>query len=115
MMGTSTEKPVGGLRLRLRPQLAVDIHWMLRAAKLPGRTGSVAVALLAEVSASGQPNVTLTPGRLRQIGVSRESGYAAVERMVGAGLVSADRQRGRAVRLTLLDRDGQPLLVSHPA
>lgn len=115
MIGTSTDGPGGGLRLRLRPQLAVDIRWMLQAAMLPGRTGSVAVVLLAEVLASGQPNVTLTPGRLRQIGISREGGYAAVERMVGAGLVSADRQRGRAVRLTLLDRGGQPLLVSHPA
>lgn len=115
MMDTSTDKPGGGLRLRLRPQLAVDIRWMLQAAMLPGRTAGVAVALWAEVSTSGQPKVTLTPGRLRQIGVSRESGYAAVERMVEVGLIRADRRRGRAVRLTLLDRDGQPLQVSGPA
>lgn len=100
-----------GQRPRFRAQRVVDIRWMLRAASLPGRTASVAVALWADASASGQPEVTLTPSRLRQVGVGRESGYAAVERMVAAGLVSADRQRGRAVRLMLLDEKGVPLRV----
>ena len=110
-MDASTNKPTVGQRLRFRARRVVDIRWMLLAARLPGRTASVAVALWADVTASGQPEVTLTPSRLRQIGVSRESGYAAVERLVEAGLVGADRQRGRAVRLTLLDEKGMPLRV----
>jgi hypothetical protein len=85
---------------------------MLRAARLPGRTASVAVALWAAATASGLSEVTLTPARLREIEVGRESAYAAVERMVEAGLVSADRQQGRAVRLTLLDGMGLPLRVN---
>lgn len=100
-MDTSTNRLTVGQRPRFRAQRVVDIRWMLRAARLPGRTTSVAVALWANATANGQPDVTLTPSRLRQIGISRESGYAAVERMVEAGLVGADRHRGRAVRLTL--------------
>lgn len=111
-MDTSTHTTKGALRPRYRRQRVVDIRWMLRAARLPGRTGSVAVALWADATASGQSEVTLTPARLREVGVGRESAYAAVERMVEAGLVCADRKRGRAVRLTLLDGKGLPVQVS---
>ena len=112
VMDTSTNTTTGALRPRFRTQRVVDIRWMLRAARLPGRAGSVAVALWAAVTASGQPTVTLTPARLREVGVGRESAYAAVERMVEAELLSADRQQGRAVRLTLLEGKGLPLRVS---
>lgn len=112
VMDTLTNTTSGALRPRYRTQRVVDIRWMLRAAGLPGRAGSVAVALWAAVTASGQPTVTLTPARLREVGVGRESAYAAVERMVEAELLRADRQQGRAVRLTLLDGKGLPLRVS---
>lgn len=115
VMDTSTNRPSVRQRPRFRTQRMVDIRWMLRAASLSGRTASVAVVLWADVTASGQPEVSLTPSRLRQIGVSRESAYAAIERMVEAGLVGADRQRGRAVRLTLLDGKGVPLQVHRTA
>lgn len=111
VMDTSSNTTKVALRPRYRSQRVVDIRWMLRAARLPGRTASVAVALWADVTASGQPAVTLTPARLREVGVGRESAYAAIERMVKVGLVSADRQRGRAVRLTLLGGKGLPLQV----
>jgi len=115
VMDTSTNTTTGALRLRYRTQRVVDIRWMLRAARLPGRAGSVAVALWAAVTASGQPTVTLTPARLREVGVGRDSACAAVERMVEAGMVVADRHRGRAVRLTLLDAAGTPVQVRRVA
>ena len=111
VMDTSKNTTTGALRPRYRTQRVVDIRWMLRAARLPGRAGSVAVALWAAVTASGQAEVTLTPARLREVGVGRESAYAAVERLVEAGLLTADRQRGRSVRLTLLDAAGEPVQV----
>jgi len=115
VMDTLTNTTTVALRPRYRTQRVVDIRWMLRAARLPGRAGSVAVALWAAVTASGQPTVTLTPARLREVGVGRESAYAAVERMIEAGMVVADRHRGRAVRLTLLDVTGAPVQVRYVA
>ena len=110
-MDASTKQHGVTHRLRFKVQRVVDIRWMLRAAKLPGKTASVAIALWADATASGQAEVSLSLGRLRQIGVSRESGYAAIGRMVEANLLSADRRRGRAARLTLLNEKGLPLSV----
>ncbi|MBK7647603.1 MAG: hypothetical protein IPJ12_10635 [Betaproteobacteria bacterium] len=115
VMETSTNTTTGALRLRYLRLRVVDIRWMLRSARLPGRAGSVAVALWAAVTASGQPTVTLTPARLREVGVGRESAYAAVERMVEAGMVVADRHRGRVVQVTLLDVTGAPVQVRRVA
>lgn len=114
-MDTSTKQTGVGHRLRFKAQRLVDIRWMLRAAKLPGKTASLAVALWAAVTASGRPEVTLTATRLRQVGMSRDSGYAAIDRLVEAVLVKADRGRGRPARLTLLDEKGQPLRVAQAA
>lgn len=111
-MDTSTKQTGVGHRLRFKAQRLVDIRWMLRAAKLPGKTASLAVALWAAVTASGRPEVTLTAPRLRQVGMSRDSGYVAIDRLVEAVLVKADRGRGRPARLTLLDEKGLPLRVA---
>lgn len=107
-MDTSSKGASPRLVPRFRRQRVVDIGWMLRAAKLPGRTASVAVAIWAAATAGGLAAVTLTPTRLREVGVSRDGAYAAVERMAQAGLLKADRHRGRSVRLTLLDVKGLP-------
>jgi hypothetical protein len=74
-----------------------------KAARLP--RPCLAVYLLARYRAdvTGQGVVSVPAPLRRRMEVSRYSYYRAVRYLAEAGLVTVDRQRGRSLRLTLVD------------
>jgi hypothetical protein len=75
--------------------------WLQQAAKLPGKTLHVALALWYAAGRSNQRTVKLTHEVLALFGVDRHAGRRAVDRMAAVGLVSADCKRGRCPIVTL--------------
>lgn len=109
---TSTKPAVSAhARLRRPPQLLMRTDWLRLAAVMPGRTLHYATAIL--VLASLANSATVAPGRqtLARYGVSRDASGDALTRLVKDGLVRADRKRGRAPRITLLDGAGKVLVL----
>jgi hypothetical protein len=79
--------------------------WLERAARLPGKTLHVALAVWFAAGRSKRRTVKLTPEVLAMLGVDRHTGRRAVDRMAAAGLVSADCRRGRCPVVTLRPAD----------
>ena len=98
-------------RWRLSPFQVVRADWLARAAVLPGRTLHYAMAVFMLASIANSSKVAPGPRTLARYGVSVDAAGDALMRLVAAGLVSADRKRGRAPRITLLDGPGKLLAL----
>ena len=103
----SAAVPKARLRLPLFQYMRVD--WLARAAVLPGRTLHYATAVLALASLMDSPTISPGAKTLARYGVSPDAAGDAMTRLVTAGLAKADRRRGRAARITLLDGRGDLL------
>ena len=79
--------------------------WLGAAAKLPGRTLHVAMAIWLEVSLAKKPRAILRNKTLKHFGVSRKAAYASLKRLENAGLIRVDRHNGRLPRVTICDRE----------
>jgi hypothetical protein len=81
----------------------VPLGWLTTAARLPGRSLHVGIALwfLAEPEASRA--IRLTNVRASLFGVGRNAKYRALDLLEGAGLIRVARLPGRPPAVTLLD------------
>jgi len=81
----------------------IPLAWLQKAARLPGRTLAVGVALwhLAGLRRTRQ-HLSLSTERLAPFGVSRYAKDRALRHLTGAGLVTVDRKRGRSPRVTIV-------------
>lgn len=91
------------VRLRLSPYQMVRTDWLAKAAVLPGRTLHYAMAVFMLATIANSSTVSPGPKTLEKYGVSTDSSSDALARLIAAGLVRADRKRGRAPRITLLE------------
>lgn len=80
----------------------LPLPWMQAAARLPGRTLQVALALWYLAGLKKDTTVRLTTKPLADMGVSRDAKYDALVRLEEAGLVAIHRQSGQAPLVTLL-------------
>ena len=79
----------------------VPLVWIQTAARLPGRTLHVAMAIWYHHRVEKSTEVALTPTKLRRFGVHRNTAIASLERLESAGLVSVVRAQGRSPRVTV--------------
>lgn len=79
----------------------VPLDWLLQAAKLPGRTLHVGVALWYLDGFNRTRTVQLKPSVIRELGMDRHASYRALNRLEAAGLVSVVHKRGAAPMVTL--------------
>jgi DNA-binding IclR family transcriptional regulator len=76
--------------------------WFERAAKLPGKTLAVAILLWFQLGMVGDGEIKLSSSMLDRFGVNRKAAYRALTAMEQAGLIQADRSRGRLSRVKIL-------------
>lgn len=79
----------------------LPLDWMQRAARLPGKTLHVALALWYLAGLQKSHSVKLASKPLEAMGVSRDAKYDALSRLVAAGLVTVHQQPGQAPVVTL--------------
>lgn len=94
---------------RTSPYITVQIDFISRSAALPGKTLHVAMAIWRAATLLNNPTITLSGYALAGFGVAKDAVYPALDRMVQAKLIVADRRRGRPPRITLLDTAGNIL------
>lgn len=99
MSDTSTEHR--GPAMRRPAQLTVNANWVAAAARLPGKSLHVALAIASLASLRGASCVRLGAGTLQRYGVA-DAVYDALSRLAEAGLVTVDRRRGRHPAVTVL-------------
>lgn len=90
----------------------VNFTWLGHAAKLPGRTMNVAMAIWFVASLHKTPTIRLAPYVLRMYGVSRDCCYESLRRLSDAGLIALKTRRGALPVMTLVDAEVKPLLLS---
>ena len=98
-------------KFRMQPFRLMRIDWLSRAALLPGRTLHYAIALYILASIRNSATVTISRNMLARYGVTRDAAGDALGRLVEAGLVEAERGRGREPCITLLDNTGKVLIL----
>jgi len=74
------------------------------ASNLPGKALAVWLLILfwSGVERTSQ-DIPIRPGTIERFGISRQSSYRALAALERAGLISVDRQRGRAALVTIRD------------
>ena len=77
-------------------------NWLVRAARQPGKSLHVSVALWHLVGLKKSGTVALSNKLLVSLGISRFAGYRALQALENAGLVTAIRHRGRNPIVTVL-------------
>jgi hypothetical protein len=82
----------------------LPLDWMQRAARLPGKTLQVALALWYLAGLQKSQTVKLASKPLVAMGVSRDAKYDALRRLTTAGLVTLDQKPGKAPIVTLIAR-----------
>lgn len=90
----------------------IPLAWITAAARLPGKSLAVGVALWWRHNLTGDNPVKLAFAHCLRFGVQTRSGRkAALDALEGAGLVEVERKPPKAPRVTLIDtnlREGQP-------
>jgi len=77
--------------------------WLSKGASLKGQALHVGIALWLLAGIKRSQSVALSNSVLRDLGVSRYSGYRALHALEGAGLISVDRHTGRNPLVTILN------------
>jgi hypothetical protein len=80
----------------------IPYPFLTKVANLPGKALHVAIAVLFLSGLTKSKTVTLKNSLLRELGVSRYSGYRALKKIEQVGLVSVLRKHGRNPIVTLL-------------
>ncbi len=96
-----TEVPI---RIGLAFGLA-DQDWLMRAARLSGRTLHLAVVLHLLALHHRSPTVELSNIATSQVGLDRNAKYRTLTCLEDAGLVVVKRRHGRSPIVTLLQID----------
>lgn len=98
-------------RIRMPRFHTMRTDWLARAALLPGRSLHYAVAIHRCACIRNSPTVTMDGDALERFGITRDAAGDALTRLIAAGLVMAERGRGKAPEVTMLDRDGRALAM----
>ena len=77
--------------------------WLSQAGRLQGHALHVGIALWFLAGLKKVGTVTLSSSVLEDLGVSRFSGYRALQALESAGLISVDRHTGRNPLVTILN------------
>jgi len=96
----------------LSAPVQVRMDWIARAARLPGKTLHVAMALWWLVCLARSAEIGMTRTVLFRFGISRDACYDALRHLETAGLVAVHRSPGRCPRVVLLDTDQRPLRIA---
>jgi DNA-binding MarR family transcriptional regulator len=80
----------------------IPLRHIARAAKLPGQSLSVYIAIHHQTALTRREQVTLPKHLLTQLGVSRDAKARALKELHKAGLVQVEQHKGRASRVGLL-------------
>jgi hypothetical protein len=86
----------------------IPLDWLCKAARLPGKTLHVGLALWLEAGFRNSLVVTLSNVSGRQFGLDRNSKYRALKWLEQAGLVAVERKLGRAPMITIHNQPGDP-------
>ena len=81
--------------------------WLVQAGRLAGSALHVALAIRLLTGMTKNPKVRVGPKYLREIGVSRNAGYRAIDKLEQSGLITVKRSRGRAPEITVVEVSGQ--------
>jgi DNA-binding transcriptional ArsR family regulator len=82
----------------------IPLSWLAPAARLPGRTLVVALALWFQCGRTNCRRVSLTGSILERFGVKRLTMYHGLRALEQAGLVAMERQTGKNPTVTILDQ-----------
>lgn len=85
----------------------IPLGWIATAAKLPGKSLHVGLAVWLLAGLEQGDVVKLTAKAINTFGVSRESLRRSLRALEQAGLVSVARRHGRCPVVTILDQEGQ--------
>jgi hypothetical protein len=80
----------------------VPLPWLEHAAKLPGKSLHVGIAVWYVAGLTRSRRVTLSNIAGHRFGLDRNAKYRALEWLEGAGLVAVERKLGRAPIITIL-------------
>ncbi|CUI27238.1 hypothetical protein [Achromobacter kerstersii] len=81
----------------------IGLDWIGAAARLPGKSLHVALALQYLAGLQRAKTVKLNAKTLDTLGVARDAKYEALRRLELAGLISTKAKPGRQAIVTLLD------------
>ena len=82
----------------------IPIPWLVRALQLPRNTIQTAVAIWFKAGVERRKKgLRLPPNLLRRFGVSPAGVSRGLSRLVEAGLITAERHKGRAPFVTILE------------
>lgn len=104
------------LRPPPRPRLAnprvqtLPVHYLTQAAALPGKALAVALAIWLTACALRSPSIIFGRWQRERLSISPDATLDALTRLVAAGLIRTERQRGRYARVEILDAEAVSLL-----
>jgi hypothetical protein len=103
--GSRPARPTRGQHFLKGP---VPLPWLERAAKLPGKSLHVGIAVWYVAGLTRSRRVPLSNVAGHRFGLDRNAKYRALEWLEGAGLIRVERKLGRAPVVTLLDFEAVP-------
>jgi hypothetical protein len=81
----------------------IPLNWLSTAARLPGKSLHVAIAIWLAASLAKSATVPLSNLAAAPFGLDRNAKYRALQWLEGAGLISVERKLGRAPIVTVLE------------
>jgi hypothetical protein len=86
----------------------LPLDWLTSAARLPGKSLHVGVALWYSAELSRSSVVLLSNIHVSRFGLDRNAKYRALQCLEEAGLVQVERKLGRSPQVTILGFRGEP-------
>ena len=83
------------------------------AARLPGKSLALFLAVRHQADLTGQPVVTVPTRLLAEFGISRSTKARCLKSLEDAGLIEVERSKGRAARIQLRKTKGETNVVNH--
>lgn len=81
----------------------IPMHWLERAAQLPGKTIHAALGLWYVRSVTGREQFTVKRGTWERLNLTRQAYYRALRDLEAQGLITVERKPGRYPLVRLLD------------
>lgn len=108
-MSEATKRRWEQHRLRRRRQYiaAIPMGWISPTFRHPPYVTKVALAVWFQVKRSRPGGAPISAQLLEQFGVSRKTAYLALCKLEIEGLITVDRQRGRAPLVTIIQESEQ--------
>jgi hypothetical protein len=79
----------------------IPLSLIAKAAKLPGQSLTVLLAIYHQTALTGNVFVTLPKGLMTELGVSRDGKARALHSLETAAIVTVERCRGRTARVKM--------------